>query len=172
MPICTHTHTHTHKKTLLGSMTKPCKNFICIVTFSTPLTEDPKTSPNTFFIKNSVNLTVVGFRGCQLWILIWAVNILIWAMNTSYEESPLIGLQYTNGYTDLDDTSHDSSQKSRVDMWLPYSLAKECPWVEHITSLVIRGVGTLLGVSAFNHGRVPMLCLQALDANNWTNKNV
>ena len=50
------------------------------------------------------------------------------------------------------------------------SLAKKGPWAEHLTSLPKRGVGTLSTVSAFNHERAPMSCLQrleALEANNW-----
>ena len=35
----------------------------------------------SYFINNSVNLTIVGLRGCQLWIINWSMNILIWAMN-------------------------------------------------------------------------------------------
>ena len=45
------------------------------------------------------------------------------------------------------------------------------PMVEHLTSLPKRGESTLLSVSAFNHERAPMSCLQrldALEANNWT----
>ena len=44
----------------------------------------------------------------------------------------------------------------------PYRSAKE-------------GVGALLSFAAFNHERVPMSCLQrlnALKAHNWTNNNV
>ena len=55
------------------------------------------------------------------------------------------------------------------------SLAKKGPWADHLTSLPKRGVGALSGVSAFNHERAPMSCLQrldALEANNWTNSNV
>ena len=55
------------------------------------------------------------------------------------------------------------------------SLAKKGPWAEHLTSLPKSGVGTLSGVSALNHERAPMSCLQrldALEANNWTNSNV
>ena len=55
------------------------------------------------------------------------------------------------------------------------SLAKERPWAEHLTSPSKRGVGVLLNVSAFNHERAPMSCLQrldALEANNYTNNNV
>ena len=36
------------------------------------------------------------------------------------------------------------------------SLVKERPWVEHLTSLPKRGLGTLLRVSPFNHERAPM----------------
>ena len=42
------------------------------------------------FINNSANLTIVGLGGCQLWILIWAMNIdlpWIWAMNISLQNS-------------------------------------------------------------------------------------
>ena len=49
-------------------------------------------------------------------------------------------------------------------------LTKELPWVEHLTSLPRRGVGVVLSVSAFNHERAPMSCLQqfdALEANNY-----
>ena len=45
--------------------------------------------------------------------------------------------------------------------------------MEHLTSLPTRTVGALSSVSAFNHERVPMSCLQQLDApeaNNWMNK--
>ena len=52
------------------------------------------------------------------------------------------------------------------------SLAKECPWAEHLISLLKRGVGALSSVSTFNnYERVPMSCLQQIDAlkeNNWT----
>ena len=37
-------------------------------------------------------------------------------------------------------------------------------WAEHLTSPSKRGVGTLSNVSAFNHERAPMSCLQRLDA--------
>ena len=40
----------------------------------------------------------------------------------------------------------------------------KCPWAEHLTSPSKRGVGALSNVSAFNHKRVPMSCLQQLDA--------
>ena len=55
------------------------------------------------------------------------------------------------------------------------SLVKQHPWMEHLTSLPKRGVGTLLSVSTFNHKRAPMSCLQRLNvlkANNWTNNNI
>ena len=55
---------------------------------------------------------------------------------------------------------------------LYYSLAKECPWVEYLTSLPERGVGALSNVSTFIHKRALTSCLQrldALEANNWTN---
>ena len=55
------------------------------------------------------------------------------------------------------------------------SLAKECPWAEHLTSLPRKGVGALSSVSTFNHEGVPMSCLQqlkALEANNSTNNNI
>ena len=41
-----------------------------------------------------------------------------------------------------------------------HSLTKERPWVEHLTSPPKRGVGSLLSVSAFNHEKAPMSCLQ------------
>ena len=47
---------------------------------------------------------------------------------------------------------------------LYYSLAKERPWVEHLTSLPERGVGALSNVSTFIHERALMSCLQRLDA--------
>ena len=59
-------------------------------------------------------------------------------------------------------------------LFMYHSLAKKCPWAEHLNSLSKRGVDTLLSVSTFNHERVPMSCLQRLDAheaNNWTNNN-
>ena len=43
---------------------------------------------------------------------------------------------------------------------------KECPWVQHLTSFQKRGVGALLSVFAFNYERVPMSCLQQLDASD------
>ena len=55
------------------------------------------------------------------------------------------------------------------------SLTKEHPWAEFLTNLPRRGVGTLPSVSEFNHERVPMSCLQWLDAlkvNIWTSNNV
>ena len=55
------------------------------------------------------------------------------------------------------------------------SLAKECSWAEHLTSLPKSGVGTLSDGSAFNHERALKSCLQRLDpleADNWTNNNV
>ena len=45
-------------------------------------------------------------------------------------------------------------------------LAKRCPWAEHLTKLQKRGVGALSSVSAFNHKRALMSCLQRLDAPN------
>ena len=48
------------------------------------------------------------------------------------------------------------------------SLTKECTWVEHLTSLPKMGVGALSSVSAFNHERVPMSCLQRLNVFNYT----
>ena len=59
-------------------------------------------------------------------------------------------------------------------LFMYHSLTKERPWVEHLKSLSKRGMGTLLSVFTFNHERVPMSCLQrldALEANNWTNNN-
>ena len=47
--------------------------------------------------------------------------------------------------------------------------------MEQLTSPSKRGVGALSSVSAFNHERAPMSCLQrldALEANNWTNKSM
>ena len=41
-----------------------------------------------------------------------------------------------------------------------HSLAKECPWAEHLSSPSKRGVGALLSVSASNHERASMSCLQ------------
>ena len=55
------------------------------------------------------------------------------------------------------------------------SLAKECPLVEHLTSLPKRVVGDLSSGSTFKHERVPMSCLQrlnALKAKNWTSNNM
>ena len=52
------------------------------------------------------------------------------------------------------------------------SLMKECPWAEHRTYLPKRGVGALLSVSAFNHKRAPMSCLQLFNALKATNNNV
>ena len=55
------------------------------------------------------------------------------------------------------------------------SLSKRGPWAEYLTSLPKRGVGVLSTLSAFNHERAPMSCLQrlkALEANNWTQNNV
>ena len=55
------------------------------------------------------------------------------------------------------------------------SLPKEHPWAEHLTSLPKRGVGTLSTISAFDHERAPMSCLQrleAFEANNWMQNNV
>ena len=43
------------------------------------------------------------------------------------------------------------------------SLAKEHPWVENLTSVPKREMGTLSSVSTFNHERAPMSCLQRLD---------
>ena len=37
--------------------------------------------------------------------------------------------------------------------YIYHSLANECPWVEHHTSLPKRGVDVLLSVSIFNHKR-------------------
>ena len=51
-------------------------------------------------------------------------------------------------------------------------LTKELPWVEHLTSLPRRGVGVVLSVSAFNHERAPMSCLQQFDALEANNYNV
>ena len=51
------------------------------------------------------------------------------------------------------------------------SLMKERPWPEHLTSLSKRGMGTLLSVSAFNHKRASMSCLQQLDILKATNNN-
>ena len=51
------------------------------------------------------------------------------------------------------------------------SLVKEHPWPEHLTSLPKRGAGALLSVSAFNHKRVSMSCLQQLDILKATNNN-
>ena len=36
------------------------------------------------------------------------------------------------------------------------SIMKECLWLEHLTSLANRSVGTLLSVSAFNYERAPI----------------
>ena len=41
-----------------------------------------------------------------------------------------------------------------------YSLALQLPWVDHVKK---RAVVTLLNVSAFNHDRASMSCLQQLD---------
>ena len=38
-----------------------------------------------------------------------------------------------------------------VSIYMYHSLAKELPWVEHLTSLPNRGLGALLSVSTFNH---------------------
>ena len=49
------------------------------------------------------------------------------------------------------------------------TVLKRAPWAEHLTSLPESAVGTLSSVSAFNHERAPMSCLQrlnALEANN------
>ena len=47
-------------------------------------------------------------------------------------------------------------------------LAKERPWVEHLTSPPKGGggggLGALLSVTAFSHERAPMPCLQRVDA--------
>ena len=44
------------------------------------------------------------------------------------------------------------------------SLTKEYPWVEHLTSLPKRGVGTVSSVSAFNHSMTAhVVCLQQLN---------
>ena len=37
------------------------------------------------------------------------------------------------------------------------SFMKEHPWVEHLTCLPKRGMGTLLSVSAFYHERAPVM---------------
>ena len=76
-----------------------------------------------------------------------------WKREISLEKRPCWGRQFTSMY---------------------HSLVKEHPLAEHLTSLLKRGVGTLSSVSAFNHKRVPMSCLQqfdALEANNWINRN-
>ena len=44
--------------------------------------------------------------------------------------------------------------------------------MEHLTSLPRRGVGVVLSVSAFNHERAPMSCLQQFDALEVNNYNV
>ena len=46
-----------------------------------------------------------------------------------------------------------------------HTFAKECPWVEYLTSLSKRGVSTLSSISAFNHERALLSC--PLEANNW-----
>ena len=38
------------------------------------------------------------------------------------------------------------------------SLAKECPWTEHLSSLLKIGVGALLSVSLFNHKKKKRPC--------------
>ena len=45
------------------------------------------------------------------------------------------------------------------------SLAKDCPWAEHLTSLPKSGGLLISSVSAFNQERAAMSCLQRLDAN-------
>ena len=62
-----------------------------------------------------------------------------------------------------------------MDVCIYHSLMKKGPWAEHLASLPKRGVGALSTVSAFNHERAPMSCLQrlkALEANNWTQNNI
>ena len=44
--------------------------------------------------------------------------------------------------------------------YMYHSFTKECPWGEHLTSLQKRIVDALSNVSAFNHERVPISCLQ------------
>ena len=50
-----------------------------------------------------------------------------------------------------------------------HSLPKKGPWAEHLTSLPKRGVGALSTVSAFNHEKAPMSCLQLLEAHEANN---
>ena len=56
---------------------------------------------------------------------------------------------------------HTSELNGDINMYL--SLVKEHPWAEHLTSSSVRGVGALLNLSAFNHERAPMSCLQWLN---------
>ena len=55
------------------------------------------------------------------------------------------------------------------------SLAKECPWAEHLTSLPKRGLGALLSVSTFTTKERPCHVYSKLDdhtANNLRNSSV
>ena len=73
----------------LGSIVEPSKNcsFRACSRGDKDLVQSPASQSSvcclfvSVFINNSVNQTLVGLGGCQLWILIWAVNVLIWAMN-------------------------------------------------------------------------------------------
>ena len=78
------------------------------------LHEQPATT--SYFINNCMTLTLVGFRGCWLWIIKWAMNILISAMNTSYDQS-LISWSYSSTWIATQDWSRVSDFNQFVISW-------------------------------------------------------
>ena len=72
---------------------KFCCRITTLQTILCELVEDEVKAPSCF-INNSANWTIVGLRGCQLWILIWAMNIvskLIAHLSTALKLLPTSG---------------------------------------------------------------------------------
>ena len=72
--------------------------------------------------------------------------------------------------------SEPHTSESNGGVFIYRSLEKDCPWVEHLTSLPKWGLSALLSVSTFNHERAPMYAysnsLPTNSLNYWTNDNV